>query len=120
MIPKLHLVGVDVHACAHCNGCYKLTSIPWPRCLGTWNSTRAAASVGVAGAGPPHTVLVRCTSALLQVITREIEVLAALLPFASWTRMGRRPEATLDSGAFYGINLTASNALSWVKPALRA
>jgi hypothetical protein len=47
-------------------------------------------------------------------------VLAALLPFASWTRMGRRPEATLDSGAFYVINLTASNALSWVKPALRA
>jgi hypothetical protein len=34
--------------------------------------------------------------------------------------MGRRPEATLDSGAFYVINLTASNALSWVKPALRA
>jgi hypothetical protein len=34
--------------------------------------------------------------------------------------MGRRPEATLDSGAFYVINLTASNTLSWVKPALRA
>jgi hypothetical protein len=34
--------------------------------------------------------------------------------------MGRRPEATLDSGAFHVINLTASNALSWVKPALRA
>jgi hypothetical protein len=34
--------------------------------------------------------------------------------------MGRRPEAILDSGAFYVINLTASNALSWVQPALRA
>jgi hypothetical protein len=34
--------------------------------------------------------------------------------------MGRRPEANLDSGAFYVINLTASNALSWVKPAVLA
>jgi hypothetical protein len=40
------------------------------------------------------------------------------LPFASWTWKGRRPEAdALDSGAFYVFNLTASNALSWVKPA---
>jgi hypothetical protein len=43
------------------------------------------------------------------------------LPFASWTQKGRRPEAaTLDSGAFYMLNVTASNALSWVKPAVRA
>jgi hypothetical protein len=34
--------------------------------------------------------------------------------------MGWRPEATLDSGAFYVFNLTASNTLAWVKPAMRA
>jgi hypothetical protein len=29
-------------------------------------------------------------------------------------------DATLGSGAFYVFNLTASNALSWVKPAVSA
>jgi hypothetical protein len=38
-----------------------------------------------------------------------------------YMQKGRRPEAaTLDSGAFYMVNVTASNALSWVKPAVRA